>query len=573
MSALDGSAATGATIGDGSNNGGTLQWQDVVEIAHDAVKGRVLVAKRRFEPGQIIFLEDPLVAALCDDVVNQWCVQCCLPHASATCALAAAMFPKWLLKDLNGTPLLHHLAACEAFGDVDRARCFVKAAVHVFGCEQQPLPTDSHALKRSKKKEKLKRQKLNKKLKSGVGDAIDELTQSAPVQDGSPEVAHEEATDEKKEHITPLDSENSSSWPELVSPFSSFIRTKDCGNSCPYKPVSVTPVSTSGGGMRALMQLTGAHVTKCGDAIQRLLSHSSAAVRRFTSFVVSNAARYVDTQVVSSSLTSSNSSDVTRWTSGVGNASRLLAVLNTNSHELADVAGSGLFLLASMMEHNCAPNCNFTSRNTQLWVTAVAEVKAGDHLSIDYECAEVYRPTAERKTSLLHSHEFVCSCDQCTVLPDLARAFVCGRDSCSGVVSPIGEGDPARSDHWKCLSCGTELTEQRRTQCLEAEKKLTLQPPSTLDEVDDVIAEQIIHSSHHILFWALHDIGRVLVDLKHSSARSVWERVITCVDRVLPPFHDERCIFNDQLAQICVLAGDIKVFLALILYRHLLPFP
>jgi hypothetical protein len=41
-------------------------------------------------------------------------------------------------------------------------------------------------------------------------------------------------------------------------------------------------------------------------------------------------------------------------------AASILAVLNTNSHELGEWGGSGLFPLACIMEHSCIPNCNFT---------------------------------------------------------------------------------------------------------------------------------------------------------------------------------------------------------------------
>ncbi len=41
-------------------------------------------------------------------------------------------------------------------------------------------------------------------------------------------------------------------------------------------------------------------------------------------------------------------------------AAHLLAVLNTNSHELEELGpGSGLFLKACLFEHSCVPNCAF----------------------------------------------------------------------------------------------------------------------------------------------------------------------------------------------------------------------
>lgn len=49
----------------------------------------------------------------------------------------------------------------------------------------------------------------------------------------------------------------------------------------------------------------------------------------------------------------------------------ILSALNTNSHELDDIGGSGLFLVACMMEHSCHPNCNFHTEGTTIKVTAM----------------------------------------------------------------------------------------------------------------------------------------------------------------------------------------------------------
>jgi SET domain len=65
-------------------------------------------------------------------------------------------------------------------------------------------------------------------------------------------------------------------------------------------------------------------------------------------------------------------------------AARVLAVLNTNSHELEELEGSGLFLLACVMEHDCRPNCSFTTFGDTLYMTAVQRISAGDRISIDY---------------------------------------------------------------------------------------------------------------------------------------------------------------------------------------------
>ena len=47
-------------------------------------------------------------------------------------------------------------------------------------------------------------------------------------------------------------------------------------------------------------------------------------------------------------------------------AATILGVLNTNSHELGEWGGSGLYMKALLMEHDCRPNCSFTTHGSLL---------------------------------------------------------------------------------------------------------------------------------------------------------------------------------------------------------------
>jgi hypothetical protein len=131
---------------------------------------------------------------------------------------------------------------------------------------------------------------------------------------------------------------------------------------------------------------------------------------------------------------------------------RILSVLNTNSHELPTYGGSGVYLLASRMEHNCRPNCTFTPVGTTVRVYAIEPIPAGHALSIDYLSSDVYRPTSERQAKLQESYDFQCTCDACTILPDAARLFVCPRRKCKKQFAPVGAG--LLPEDWKCTACG-----------------------------------------------------------------------------------------------------------------------
>ncbi len=217
---------------------------------------------------------------------------------------------------------------------------------------------------------------------------------------------------------------------------------------------------------------------------------------------------------------------------------RLLSVLKCNSHEIENVGGSGVFLYASMMEHACIPNCNFVTETDQISIIAIQPIKEGDCLAIDYSQA-FYRPTAERRKTLLASHCFTCNCTGCTILPDRCRSFNCpaavlnrinnipeGPGVClRGIVSPIGTGETLES--WKCLDCQRQLTQEEVNICLDAEQRYPApdddddeddddfdeeideeQPPRrSLDDIQAILSENVMTDAHYSIFWSLMKLG------------------------------------------------------------------
>ena len=119
-----------------------------------------------------------------------------------------------------------------------------------------------------------------------------------------------------------------------------------------------------------------------------------------------------------------NFPDLFTKTLTVSKIATLLAILNTNSHELEHLQGSGLFPTACMMEHACLPSCNFTTYGDELWITAIQPIEPNEALSIDYGNF-FYRPTSQRQEMLKQSYGFDCICHGCTQAPDRTRAFVC----------------------------------------------------------------------------------------------------------------------------------------------------
>lgn len=50
----------------------------------------------------------------------------------------------------------------------------------------------------------------------------------------------------------------------------------------------------------------------------------------------------------------------------------------------------------------------------------------------------------------------------------------------------------------------------------------------------------------------------ISIEYAHAIV-TVWVRVVSCIERVLPAYHNEKIITYDQLGQIRVLAGKIVV--------------
>ncbi|CAI5722116.1 unnamed protein product [Hyaloperonospora brassicae] len=253
---------------------------------------------------------------------------------------------------------------------------------------------------------------------------------------------------------------------------------------------------------------------------------------------------------------------------------RLIGVLNTNAHELETLGGSGLFLSACRMEHSCRPNCSFTTFDSTLWVTAIRAVAPGDALSIDYGNF-FYRPTLERRESLLDSYGFVCTCEACVTTADPTRAVHCvsGTTCSEGLMlpSPVRNstvaGKSSALDHlqfeWRCQTCGTVADAGERTRILAAEQELIENEfPQSLDEVDLVVRRRVLHERHYLLFWALDSIGceaagRATAQRSRQELSQVWQRIIACMNVVVPAAHHEKIIYYDNLAQVQVVLGDL----------------
>ncbi|EIN08506.1 hypothetical protein PUNSTDRAFT_126513 [Punctularia strigosozonata HHB-11173 SS5] len=124
----------------------------------------------------------------------------------------------------------------------------------------------------------------------------------------------------------------------------------------------------------------------------------------------------------------------------------------------------GLWLVASMANHSCIPNCVVHIPSTRglqpsavptLLFRCIRPVFAGDELTINYQDDE-FALTDDRQAQL-SSRGFKCTCPLCTSqIREYMRSATCPSPSCSR-----GASCPQRisgSVQWSCDACGTRLT-------------------------------------------------------------------------------------------------------------------
>ncbi len=92
-----------------------------VDIHAHPTKGRVLVATRSYQPGDVIFKERAFVVASWSEY---HCIECMKPHKPTKCERVKARYCHKMRENLS--TLENMLADYDEIGEIDRARCFIK---------------------------------------------------------------------------------------------------------------------------------------------------------------------------------------------------------------------------------------------------------------------------------------------------------------------------------------------------------------------------------------------------------------------------------------------------------------
>lgn len=180
---------------------------------------------------------------------------------------------------------------------------------------------------------------------------------------------------------------------------------------------------------------------------------------------------------------------------------------------------SGLFLLTSMLNHDCAPNCYFRTRwdsemgCPQVTIAASRAIAEGEELSISY-LGDGPKPRAERLAHLA-GYGFECGCGRCAA--DFDDTLVL---TCPGCRGPLHA--PPRGGSATCASCST-VTSQDRVQFVLGRRSLVerMLDTETGDESD--MWEGGGASFAESILSALHTTDAVRIAARTQQAHDLIE--------------------------------------------------
>ena len=83
------------------------------------------------------------------------------------------------------------------------------------------------------------------------------------------------------------------------------------------------------------------------------------------------------------------------------------------------VCGTGIYPLASLINHSCRPNACFVFAGNELLVRTLAPIPAGTEITVSYVDSRRVAPV--RHAHLLQAHDFLCRCAVCSVRDEVRR--------------------------------------------------------------------------------------------------------------------------------------------------------
>jgi SET and MYND domain-containing protein len=201
--------------------------------------------------------------------------------------------------------------------------------------------------------------------------------------------------------------------------------------------------------------------------------------------------------------------------------------------------GIGLYPVAALINHSCAPNSVAVFEGTTVSIRALQHIPAGEEISISY--IEIGAPTLQRRATLAKHFFFVCHCPRCETDTPFMSGYRCVNPSCAGVVLD-SEGEKAETGsngsvatddkepvQLKCNKCGKthdkyelELKYRRAQQLIEdgedARNKGDITTARKSIEQAVSIFVEILHQNNVELMNALNTAMSVCIDAQDFAA-------------------------------------------------------
>jgi len=141
----------------------------------------------------------------------------------------------------------------------------------------------------------------------------------------------------------------------------------------------------------------------------------------------------------------------------------IFGIILVNAHHVVD-KGDALFPIASLVNHNCQPNCTYRAMATLekgviLQLIAIRPIAAGEEITISY--IDIGQPRRHRLKALFYEKHFVCTCVLCESSSIDVREGIQQNLPCCGQTTVVPHyKDPSkksRQEEWQCASCLSSL--------------------------------------------------------------------------------------------------------------------
>jgi len=246
---------------------------------------------------------------------------------------------------------------------------------------------------------------------------------------------------------------------------------------------------------------------------------------------------------------------------GKEQVANLVGIVKTNSFEVGQMQGLGLFPGANLVTHSCVPNAVYETIGTRIYFTAILPISLGTPIMISY--VNLHLPQLERKELLQATYRFDCKCKRCKDdARDYARVFFCPNCLSKGLnpeevgtICPSGLGNT--TSEWGCSRCPDAVSDSVIKEFILLEQEVRDTDIAAV-KVSDILHLKNMHPSHYLLCRALEYRVELLARIRPTSCERFILTLLNAANDIFPANHPKRAYYWDMLGQVRKMNGDIK---------------